>query len=163
MLSIAVHHNIWLTRDQRYALHEGIELVVVGVSIPVWVHNNRVTSEPAKEVFCKYYLKNPKYDDPIQIVKDGYEITMPNRVGAVPNLSDEEWRYLNANDPVKLDAYYEKCPRAANSKNLLDIKDGGSKYLSFREHNKIKSNDEFVNFIHFVNVADIEELNKTLV
>lgn len=163
MLSIAIHHNIWLTRDQRYALHEGIELVVVGVSVPVWVHNNRVTSEPAKEVFCKYYLKNPKYDVPIQIVKEGYEITMPNRAGAVPNLSDEEWRYLNANDPAKLDEYYEKCPRAANSKNLLDIKDGGSKYLSFREHNKVKSNEEFVNFIHFVNISDIEELNKTLV
>ena len=62
MLSIAIHHNIWLTRDQRYAIHDGAEIVVVGVSIPVWVHNNKVTSEPAKEVFCKYYLKNPKQD-----------------------------------------------------------------------------------------------------
>jgi len=163
MLSIAIHHNIWLTRDQRYAVHEGIELVVVGVSVPVWVHNNRVTSEPAREVFCQYYLKNPKFDAPIQIVKNGYEITLPNRPGAVPNLSDDEWRYLSVNDPAKLDAYYEKCPKASNSKNLLDIQDGGSKYLSFREHNKIKSNDEFVNFIHFVNIMDIEALNKSMV
>lgn len=163
MLSMAVNHNIWLTRDQRYALHEGIEIVVVGVSVPVWVHNNKVTSEPAKEVFCKYVLKNPKFDAPIQLVSDGYEITMPNREGTLPSLTDEEWRNLHFNDPEKLESYYEKCQRAVNSKNLLDIKDGGSKYLSFREHNKIKSNDEFVNFIHFVSIMDIEELTKNLI
>lgn len=163
MLSIAIHHNIWLTRDQRYAIHDGTEIVVVGVSIPVWVHNNKVTSEPAKEVFCKYYLKNPKKDIAIQIMKDGYEINLPNHEGSVPDLSDEEWRDLNFNNPQKLELYYDKCPRSANSKNLLDIKDGGSKYLSFREHNKIKSNDEYINFIHFVNILDIEELNKSIV
>lgn len=163
MLSIAIHHNIWLTRDQRYAIHEGTEIVVVGVSIPVWVHDNRVTSEPAKEVFCKYYLKNPKQELEIQIMKDGYVINIPNNEGSVPNLSDEEWRYLNFNFPQKLEACYDKCQRSVTSKNLLDIKDGGSKYLSFREHNKIKSNDELINFIHFVNISDMDELNKSIV
>ena len=60
MLSLAIHHNLWLTRDQRYAVHNGIELVIVGVSVPVWVANQKSTSEPAQEIFCKYNLKNKK-------------------------------------------------------------------------------------------------------
>jgi len=163
MLSLAIHHNIWLTRDQRYAVHNGIELVVVGLSVPVWVANNKVSSEPAKEIFCKYYLKNPKAEMPIQIVSNGYEITLPNRIGSLPNLSDDEWRYLSFNHPVKLDNLYQKCSRDANSKCLLDLKDGGSKCLKFREHNKVKRNEEFVNFIHFVNIADMSELTNSLV
>ncbi len=87
---------------------------------------------------------------------------MPNREGSLPPLTDEEWRHLNLNDPEKLDAYYKKGVLPACSKNLLDIKDGGSMYLSFREHNKMKRNGEFLNVIHFVNLADIEDLKNTL-
>jgi hypothetical protein len=163
MLSLAIHHNVWLTRDQRYAIHNGIELVVIGVSIPVWVSEKRMTSEPAKEIFCKYFIKNPKFDAPIQIVNDGYEITLPNREGTLPNLTDEDWRYLNMNDPSKLTAMYDKCQKASNSKNLLDLCDGGSKNLSFREHNKGKIGNEPVNFIHFVNIEDIDLLKSTMI
>ena len=163
MLSMAIHHNLWLNRDQRYAIHEGIELVVIGVSVPVWVSNDRMTTEPAKEVFCKYYLKNIKIDYPIQIVKDGYEIILPNRAGKVPQLTDDEWRHLNFNEPNKLNYMYNNCTREIGSKNLLDIKDGGSKSLIFREHNKVKQNDEVINFIHFVNILDTEELTNSLV
>lgn len=163
MLSMAIHHNLWLNRDQRYAVHNGIEIVIIGISVPVWVTDNKTTSEPAKEVFCKYYIKNPKIDIPIQIVDDGYEISLPNRQGTVPNLTDDEWRHLNFNQPSKLDFYYHNCSRAACSQNLLDLKDGGSKCLSFREHNKIKKDNEFINFIHFVNIADMDELTNSLV
>jgi len=161
MLSLAIHHNVWLTRDQRYALHDGIDLVVVGLYVPVWVSNQRATSEPAKELFCKYYLKNPKTDEQIQIVKDGYEITLPNRQGNLPNLTDEEWRDLNLNNPDNLKNHYSKCDKAVNSNNLLDTIDGGSKHLSFREHNKIEN--ETINVIHFINMVEIEELTKSLI
>lgn len=163
MLSLAIHHNLWLTKEQRYAAHEGIELIVIGISVPVWVSDNRVTSEPAKEVFCRYYIKNPKYDVPIQIVKDGYEICLPCREVPLPEMSDEEWRHLNFHEPLKLDEHYQKTTRSVSSRNLLDLADGGSKCLMFREHNKAKRGDNFVNFIHFVNIADMEELTSTLI
>jgi len=70
MLNLTIQHFIHLARDQRYALHEGIELVVVGVSIPVWFLD-KVTSEPAKEVFCRYYLKNPNATRAAQLA--GYQ------------------------------------------------------------------------------------------
>ena len=162
MLSLAIHHNVWLTRDQRYALHNGIEIVVVGSSIPVWVSPERITSEPAKEVFCKYYLQNTKIESPIKILKDGYEIVLPNRQGTSLKITDEDWRYLNWNNPDKLESLYNKCQKRVNSENLLDISDGGSKHLSFREHNKSKILDTIVNVIHFVSIKDIEELTSTL-
>jgi len=163
MLSLAINHNVWLTRDQRYAIHAGIELVVVGLSVPVWVSSERITSEPAKEVFCKYYLKNTKNDEQIVIVKDGYEITLPNRQGNLPNLTDEEWRHLNSNDPENLENLYLKCDKPVNSNNLLDPIDGGSKYLSFREHSKMKIENQIINLIHFVNMSEIEELTKSFI
>jgi len=163
MLSLAIHHNLWLTRDQRYAVHNGIELVIVGVSVPVWVANQKSTSEPAQEIFCKYNLKNTKINEPIKINKDGYEITLPYQEGTLPSLTDEEWRELNATNPSKLDEVYSKCKKSVCSKNLLDLKDGGCKCLSFREHNKMKNDNEIINFIHFVNIMDMEELTKSLI
>lgn len=163
MLSLAIHHNVYLTKEQRYVLHEGIELVVVGVSVPVWVADNRATTEPASEVFCNYYLKNTKDDTPIQILQDGFEITLPNRQGTLPELSEEEWRHLNFHEPDKLDAQYQKCVRRVTSENLLDVPDGGSRYLSFREHNKMKRADTWLNLIHFVNVMDVDFLTESLI
>ena len=68
--------NYWTTKEQRYELHEGQELQVTGISVPVW-YVNKITSEPAKEVFCNYYLKNTHEDIPIKILEDGYEIYLP--------------------------------------------------------------------------------------
>ena len=70
MLRLTIHHNIHLTREQRYALHNGEDLNVIGVSIPIWLIK-KGTSEPANEIFCRYYLKNPKIDTPIKIFDDG--------------------------------------------------------------------------------------------
>lgn len=157
MIRLTVQHNIHLTRDQRYALHEGIELVVVGVSVPVWFQNN-ITSEPGKEIFCRYYIKNPKKDCPIQILENGYEITLPYRLGQELSVSDEQWRHLNFKEPEKLDAMYKSLVNEASSKNLIDIKDGGSECLSYREHNKIKKGEEMMNVMHFVNIGSVESL-----
>jgi hypothetical protein len=163
MLSIAINHNMWLTRDQRYSLHGGENLEIIGVSVPVWVSGDKVTSEPAKEIFCKYYLKNSNTECPIQILKDGYEITLPLKQDAVLDLTDDLWRDLNINNPNKLEELYKNLPKVFNSKNLLDVKDGGSKYLNFREHNKMKMNNDPINFIHFVNIMDIENLIESFV
>lgn len=161
MLSLTIHHNIHLTREQRYALHDGQEIMTIGVSVPVW-YMNKVTSEPAKEVFCRYFLSNPKTDEPIKILEDGYEIAIPYREGSPLKLSDEEWQELFRNNPNKLDALYKMTIEEVSSKNLLDVQDGGSGSLSYREHNKVKRGDTFLNIMHYVNIEPMETLLESL-
>ena len=152
---------IHLTRDQRYAVHEGIEIVVQGVSIPIWFMN-KVTSEPAKEIFCRYYLKNPREDIAIQIKEDGFEICLPFRPGKKLDLTDEQWRELSLKNPEKLDHLYQNTPAEVSSKNLLDLKDGGSGRLMYREQNKLKQNDKLLNVMHFIQIGDAEVLMGSL-
>lgn len=160
MLSLTVQHLIHLSKKQIYALHSGIELVAFGVSVPVW-HIDKVTSEPAKEVFCKYYLKNTKQDTPIVIRDDGFEIVLPYRQGKCLEITDEEWRELKFNNPEKLESMYQKCVQEISSKNLLDIKDGGSGHMSYREHN-IKKSERIPNVMHFVQINSMDKLKDSL-
>jgi hypothetical protein len=161
MLSLAIHHNIHLTREQRYALHEGETITVVGVSVPVWFIQKK-TSEPAKEVFCKYNLSNPKKDMPIQILEDGYDITIPFREGTKLNMSDEEWKYLFFNNHARLDALYKNTIPEISSKLLLDVKDGGCAGLNYREHNKAKRGDQTISIMHYICIEPIEVLLRSI-
>lgn len=162
MLSLTIHHNIHLTREQRYSLHEGQDVETVGFSVPVWF-KNKTTSEPAKEVFCMYYLKNPKKDTPMQILENGYEIAIPFREGTKLNISDEEWRKLNRENPDVLDALYSQQIQEVSSLNLLDIKDGGNGgSMTYREHNKIKRGEQFLNIMHFICIETMETLLSSL-
>ena len=167
MLNLTIQHFIHLTKAQRYALHDGIQLVVVGISVPVWFLNKN-TSEPAKEVFCQYYLQNTREDQPINIVQDGYEITLPYRQGQEllnehgHRLSDEEWRKLNFAEPDKLEALYDKHVSEISSEQLLDPPTG-RRCMTYREHNKVKHGDGDLIIIHYVNIMDIDQLMSTLV
>lgn len=160
MISLTIQHKVYLTKGQRYALHDGYDLLVTGVCLPVWFAK-KFTTEPAKEVFCNYYLKNTRKDVPIQLLEDGYEIVLPNREGYRPEISDEKWRELNRKGTIQ-EEYYEKCVPEVSSKNLLDIKDGGSTSLSYREHNKIKKYGAMTKVAHYVNIVDIDNLKKSL-
>lgn len=149
MLSLTIHHVVHLTKEQRYSLHEGNNIETTGISVPVWIMN-KTTSEPAHEVFCRYILKNPRKDMPIQVLEDGYEITIPYREGSKLNITDEEWRHLNMNDPRKLDALYKMTPQSISSQNLLNEIDGGSNSLCYREHNKVKKEGKTLQIMHYV-------------
>jgi hypothetical protein len=163
MLNLTVNHHIFLNRDQRYALHAGQSIEVTGISVPVWFVRKK-TNEPAKEVFCRYYIYNmDEHEVPIQIVKDGYKIYMPHREGTKITLSDKEWWDLKRKEPDKMEAYYDQIVAEVSSKNLLDIKDGGSGCMFYREHNKFKKNDEYVNITHYVCIETIEDLMGSLV
>lgn len=161
MLSLTIHHNIYLTKEQRYKLHNQEDITVIGVSVPVW-HINKMTSEPAKEVFCKYKIKNPKVEIPIVILEDGYEISIPYREGVGLEISDDEWRRLLREDSEKLENMYRNTIQEVSSKNLLDLKDGGSEHLSYRELNKTKSKDKIFNIMHCVKIEKIEKLTSTI-
>lgn len=165
MLNLTIQHFIHLTRPQRYALHEGIQLVVVGVSVPVWFMQKN-TSEPAREVFCKYYLSNGREDRPIRILDDGYDICLPYRKGKKllndkgKPLSNEEWRELNFTNPDKLDALYHRHVTEVSSAQLLDPPDG-IKYMAYREHDKVKYEESELVIVHYVNLLDVEQLTES--
>jgi hypothetical protein len=158
-LTLAVHHLIHLTREQRYALHAGEQVKTVGVSVPVWFIGENST-EPAKEVFCNYYLSNPKGDFPIGIRKDGYSIPLPHKPAPpLPEVTDEEWFRMNKEERA---AYDEQVKPGFTSENLLDIPDGGSKFLYYREHNRIKHEGRWLTIIHFVQISDMADLTESL-
>lgn len=163
MLNLTIAHNIYLTREQRYALHEGEEFEIVGISIPVWTQNGKAVNEPTREVFCKYYLSNPRQELPIIILEDGYCVCIPYRPEKKTKpLSNEEWLRLSSHDPQTLEKWYKSQVYEISSRNLLDIPDGGCAHLSYREHNKIKKNDTLLNIMHFVSIDDIGMLNNSL-
>lgn len=157
MLSLSIQHLIHLTREQRYALHEGEAQTVIGVSVPVWF-TSKATSEPAKEVFCEYHLTNPRKDLPISILEKGYEIPLPYRPGSLVNLTQEQWRQLNLDSPEKLDEIYQQTVPEISSINLLEPIDGGSGSLTYRENAKLVRGDNELAVFHHVNIGRIEDL-----
>jgi hypothetical protein len=130
MATLTVSHNIFLTRDERYRLHKGEKLIVTGVSVPVWFKKGS-TSEPAQEVFCTYELTNEPGEKPISTIENGYLINLPQKS--------------------------EKSP--ASSIGLLDINDGGSEWVEFRQYNTVYRDGKKYNLVHFVEVKPIELLN----
>lgn len=152
---LTIHHNIRLTKDERYFIYNNEKIIVVGVSVPVWCIDGK-TSEPAKEIFCKYYISNLKQETPIQIMEDGYMINLPNRPAKQPLVvNDEQWRKMNL---AEKDIYYSKWRSDISSQNLLDVKDGGCRCLIYKEQNRVKKDNNSINIMHYVNIGAIEDL-----
>lgn len=105
MKTLAISHYIYLTKDQRYDLHNGKEIEVIGISVPVWFKKG-TTSEPAKEIFCKYTLTNTKELLPIDIKEDGYKINLPNTIDinseSLLDLKDKGAEYLDFKQQDKM-------------------------------------------------------------
>lgn len=160
MLTLSIQHNIYLDRNQRYALHNQEDINTVGVSTPVW-HFKEKTSEPAKEVFCHYFLRNPRKEIPIKILKDGFLLCLPFRIPRRQQreLNNSEWLSMNQE---QREAYYTAIPREMSSASLLDIQDGGSETLIYRESNTVKNGDKFMKIVHYVSLYDIKYLNGSI-
>lgn len=133
-VTLSIVHNIYLTKDERYSIHSGKKITVVGCSLPVWFYQGD-TSEPAEEVFCKYILTNKKVKkniSPVEITKQGYKINLPQLPEGYKepdSLTNEEWRKMT--EKQKSD-WYSKNAKPITSENLLDYADGGSKSLTFK-------------------------------
>lgn len=144
---LCISHNIFLNREERYSLYEDGFIETIGVSVPVWFNKNEAT-EPALEVFCKYFLKcdNKNFQKNIEIVDEGYEVKLfKNNV--FNGMSNKIKKYFKTRDNTY----------APNAKSLLDIKDGGSEWCSF------KSYDSTFNIIHSVEIQKIENLLDSLI
>lgn len=159
MLTLVVSHTIGLTKDERYKLNSGEEVDVIGTSVSVWFEKGN-TSEPANEVFVKYKLKNEKQSYPVKTTGDGFEINMPQ---ANPE-AEAEIKELPKAD-LDLLGVNTEFPTA---KNLLDIKDGGSEFLQFRQlarSSLIVDGQKTkipLNIVHCVELRPIEDIIGTL-
>lgn len=142
MATLTISHYIYLSKEQRYSLHDGQEIEVVGVSIPVWFHKGS-TSEPAKEIFCKYKLTNEKTNKVIVLMNEGYVVNLPQKV-------------------EKEDVTDETPIFTASSEKLLDVADNGSEHMEFRQYNKVKQGSREFNVVHFVEIKTLETLVNTL-
>ncbi len=145
MLTLSISHNIFLTKEERYKLYEGQTIEIIGVSVPIWFKNGS-TTEPGKEVFCQYRLRNKPPSKAIIMIKNGWEITLPNADADV--IQDFFKKY--GNEDLMKDIQ--------SAKNLLDIKDGGSQWLQFRQYNKMKKNKKYYHILHSVEIKPVELL-----
>ena len=161
-VTLAVVHNIHLTREERYTLASGTSIQVVGAQVPVW-HSRGITSEPAVEVFCRYVLHNsPDRDEEIDQNSWGYEFNIPqpsDKYPPRPQLSDEEWLAMSSKDIEKFNSKYPKIPTATS---LLDGSEGGSKRISFNQKGRTEANGVPINVLHYVRIEPIEDLVESL-
>ena len=154
MLTLVVSHYIYLNRDERYKLFNGENVETFGVSVPVWFEKGN-TSEPAKEVFCKYILKNVKNHETIKALKDGYEINLPQSVTMLNKIKEG----LTEDQLTNLKKIYDRLDR---SSKLLDAEDGGAQWLEFKQYLNMNFKRKKVEVVHSVEIKDISILEKTL-
>ena len=159
-LTLTFTHMIYLTRDQRYDLFNLQDQEVVGTCISVWNKDN-ISTEPAKEIFCRYIIKNLNENRPkITIYDDGFVITLPKKIGkSRKRLSNEDWRNLTEEEK---DRYYHTGGITIAPINLLDIKDGGSESLCYRETEYLEEGEQKLKITHFVEIQDINVLQSSL-
>ena len=162
MLILSISHHVYLTKEQRYALIEEGKVDTVGVSVPVWIKNNGMSTEPAVEVFCNYELTNVIQKSPIHFRANGYVINMPQKPETekdTPRLSDEIWRSFTQDERQE---YYASLPNTPCANWLRDIGDGGGMHLQFREHNKIFQNEDSLEVYHYIHIDDMSRLMENL-
>jgi hypothetical protein len=145
MTTLTISHYIYLSHEQRYDLHELKSVEAIGASVPVWFDNGN-TSEPAKEVFCKYKITNEPINKAIISTEDGYCINIPQKITF---------------DSFSKEFQIAAAMQLGSSEKLLDVEDGGNESLEFRQYNKIQSEDRNFNVIHFVEIKPIEILYQT--
>lgn len=148
MATLTISHYIYLRREERYKLHNGESLEITGISVPVWFHRGN-TSEPAKEIFCKYKLTNEPTNKIIVSTEEGYQINLPQKLELGGENVPKE-----VQDVVSV--------KLGTSERLLDTKDGGSELLEFRQYNKIKKDIQEFNVVHFVEIKPYELLRDTM-
>jgi len=131
MLTLTISHNIFLTREERYKVTNGEPIEILGISVPVWFFKGN-TSEPAKEIFCKYVVTNDGKNAPIFSTNIGFQLNLPRII------DDQN-----------------------SEKKLLDIADGGEECLFYREFNKVNTPINY-DVIHYIQIMPHEIMLKTL-
>lgn len=148
MAILTISHFLYLTRDQRYRIHAGEPVETVGVSVPVWFLKGN-TSEPARELFCKYKITNDPINKAIITGEEGYTINLPQKIDLKPeDKVDESFREAMKNLPT--------------SEKLLDPKDKGTANLHFKQYNQIIIDSIEFSVIHIVELQNEDYLIDSL-
>jgi hypothetical protein len=162
---LTIHHNLFLTRDERYKLVEREPIQVTGVCVPIWVLNKTGKStEPGAEVFCTYEINN--LEDKKKNVRKteiGYAINlpqMPPNYVPIPPPSIERWQEMSQQDQ---EDWYMTRKHFVTSENLRDITDGGAEYLRFEKQRKAKlKRGPHIHVAHWIEIKPVETLNDSM-
>ena len=128
--TLTVHHNLYLTREERYKVTAGETVVITGVCVPVWSQKD-FTTEPAVEVFVQYHIV-PNQPLAVKQGTGGFTICLPEPPPKVARVPDHVWRSLSKIDQ---DLWYERNEPGPSISHLFDVKDGGCAFLAFRQFN----------------------------
>jgi hypothetical protein len=128
---LTISHYIYLTTEQRYQIFEGHTVEVIGVNTPVWFQAGN-TSEPAKEIFCKYIISKNEGAYGLSISEEGYKVNL------------------------------ESIDRGVDVRNLLDFKDKGSQELIAKGYGKVNVGGKTFNAFHCLEIKPLEILLDTL-
>jgi hypothetical protein len=148
---LSISHLIFLTRDERYTLVSGKDIVVVGVSISA-----KSPEDVPSEVFCRYILQNRPENIRILNTPEGYLINLPQKANVqIPTLSNDEWRAMSRTEQEE---WYERYRLPATAESLKDIKDGGAAYLRFHYVSLAKQS----RIVHIIEIKTMESLLQSL-
>jgi hypothetical protein len=150
MATLTISHHLYLNDEQRYDLHNGKMIEVLGIAIPVWFHKGN-TSEPAQEIFCKYKITNDKSGPNILYNQEEFIVNMPHI------------NIIQKND-VEIDEALKKSVqlKTGTSDNLLDIEDGGNDSCDFKLYHKLEINKKLHHLIHFFEMNKLDSLLDSL-
>jgi poly(3-hydroxyalkanoate) synthetase len=162
---LTIHHNIFLTREERYKIINRESTTVIGVSVPIWVLNKSgLSTEPGAEVFSLYEINNiAEKELTIRKGKNGYSINLPQTPKdyvPIPPLSIERWLEMTEDEKEN---WYMSQRKIKTATNLRDRTDGGAEYLRFEKQRKAKfRKGPYIHVAHWVEIKLIETLNNTM-
>ena len=162
LIVFVVFHNIFLTREERYSIHNGNSVETTGIAIisESSSDDKDEKQEILKEIFCKYVITYGEENVPVQINPEGFIVQIPHRPKkTVIELTDDDFRKLT---PKEYNHINKKNIPEISSKNLLDLKDGGDETIIYRERNKYFLNGKKILQTHYFQILDMSVLTKSL-
>lgn len=156
MLKLSIVHNIFLKQEEVNILNSDDEISIIGACLPVWSFN-KMTSEPAEEVFCNYEIYNNKSDRAaqVEILKDKYIIYLPDYCHKTySELTKKQFNKLSINDKRFCSKVNNKIIFEKQTMLLENYDDA----IVFRQYEKIKIGDKTKLIEHFVQIRTIKFL-----
>lgn len=156
MLKLSIIHNIFLKEEEVNILNSEDTISVIGVCLPIWSFN-KMTSEPAEEVFCNYEIYNNSSEqiNQVEILKDKYKIYLPDYCHKTySELTKKQFIQLSAEDKNCCSKIDNKIIFEQQSILLKNYDDA----IMFKQYEKIKIGDKIKLIEHFVQIRTIKFL-----
>jgi hypothetical protein len=165
-LGFFVTHHVFLTDDQISDLVSGSPVSCLGHCVPVWIDaKTGRTTEPAKELFCRYRLFNSDEKSmAVERIKgEGYSVWLPRTRGWSPPdpLDFEEMSGWSSEKRAELlkkrDEWWFNNPRPPDAEDL------SRGYLRFEvKETDLKIGRRKYSSQHMVEISSVERLTGSL-